>query len=230
MDPSGHIENDPDELFRVKEVTDELEKYGITVNQDWGWKVICGRLRCFDVWSQGSWTLQELEITLQAVKDFAAKISNELNNDLSDAENFRNTVGSAHIYRITWMNPSVGDAFGNTIRLYNSTFYNRNGTSPKETIVHELGHVWEWNIASRSEKLRMLVTLSTELSVGLDDYTQVQKRPTSYAETNSAEHWAETVAVWIYPEIAYRHDRSLSPKHEEYVLAVVHGDYLELVD
>ena len=205
MDPTGHINNDPSELDAANAAIDILTEHGITVEVDWGW--VDG------IWNPGSWTISELAKVVAGVEDLAAKIGAELNNGLSNAENFRNVVGPVTMRRVRkCRDDAAALTLLNTITLYDGAFYYDTGgaTSPewsKECVVHELGHAWDWNAGKMP-------------SMFIAWETGAWQRPTEYAEANFSEHWADTVAVWVYPNAADA-GRSLGPRHKEYITNVV---------
>jgi RHS repeat-associated protein len=120
IDPTGHISDDPHERREAANIIEELSYYGVTIDVDWGWDG--------ETWNEGSWLLGELNLVLQSVKDLAAKISEELDNDLKDWDNFRKVVGPVTIRRErSWAITPDGKrerparTYGNTITLYNGT-------------------------------------------------------------------------------------------------------------
>ena len=217
IDPTGHISDDPHERREAANIIEELSYYGVTIDVDWGWDG--------ENWNEGSWLLGELNLVLQSVKDLAAKISEELDNDLEDWDNFRKVVGPVTVRRErSWaLSPDrtkdrPARTYGNTIILYNGTFdpygpasFDYEGT--KGTIVHELGHAWNNN----------------QDGVPADNigwYTAGEESPTFYGEDNSdSEKWAELVACWVYKS-QVDEGRTLRPRHQQYVSLMVHLSYL----
>jgi hypothetical protein len=61
--------------------------------------------------------------------------------------------------------------------------------STPDTLVHELGHVFHWNL----------------------DHCETETTPVSwYAETNSMESFAEAFTAWVIPGYAEKQDRDLN--------------------
>ncbi len=126
VDPTGHIQNDPNELQRADEILNTLANdYDVKIRKDWGWR---GSLWARK-WNAGAWTLDELETILQEVTDLATA--------MGGAQNFRATLGGVRIHRKDMDNP--GEANAHDVWLSTTTW---NGTDPW-TVVHELGHAWD---------------------------------------------------------------------------------------
>jgi len=96
---------------------------------------------------------------------------------------------------------------GRTIRFYDEFF---GKPRPKVGVVHELAHVWD---------------AGTWASESIESFAGKEKEqpPTLYAETNPEEHWAETVASWVYPDYPARERRELGPLHQQYMALAVSG-------
>jgi len=98
------------------------------------------------------------------------------------------------------------------VTIYDELF---NGPYPEVGIVHELGHAWDWD---------------TWASESLGDFVGDEPRPTNYAWTNAEEHWAETVAGWVYPDYPAQERRTrrvageLGPLHQQYMALAVSGE------
>ena len=85
-----------------------------------------------------------------------------------------------------------GVVFLHDKQLYQSQY--RKELGPEIAVIHESAHAW-------SDKYIPLIP-----GAGLDLLYWLlmanEAAPTTYAQTNAAEHWAESVAMYIYPEYA----------------------------
>jgi hypothetical protein len=187
----------------------ELGDHGVTIEKDWGWDG--------NTWIEGAWLLSELELALQGIRDLASAIGSELNNGLSDWQNFRNVVGPVTMRRVREKNAcGAACTWLNTITLYNGAFDHGHQFS-KEAVVHETAHAWDWNRGKQPSML-MFAAVGTE------------KRPTNRAaRADFSEHWAETVEAWVYPDVAARDKRSLGPRHSDYVRREARGEYAPFI-
>jgi RHS repeat-associated protein len=126
IDPTGYIQNDPNELQRADDILNLLTNdYDVKIRKDWGWRGLPGARE----WNAGAWTIDELETVLQAVTD--------LSTAMGGAQNFRDTLEGVRIHRKDMNNP--GEANANDVWLSTTTW---NDTDPW-SVVHELGHAWD---------------------------------------------------------------------------------------
>ncbi len=136
------------------------------------------------VWQPGLWQLHELEIVLQAVKDFARVAGG--------VEATRRAIGGATIERIR-KGSTAHWGFGQ-ITLADYTF-NQSGLrkifGPTIGIVHELAHYWDWKTGNLWAKTFNLPEMVRDFPKGVG--------PTAYGRMNSTEGWAESVTGYIYP-------------------------------
>jgi hypothetical protein len=214
VDPTGHIANDPDEIDRANGIVTRLSDYGVTIDVDWGWDG--------STWNEGNWTLQELILTFQGIADLAAAISGELNNGVSNEQNFRNIVGPVTIRRVReWNDCGAACTWLNTVTLYNGAFEYGGALTgtllpfeiARRNIVHETAHAWDWNVHKQP-------------SMGLASQILTEERPLKYAEDNFTEHWACTVEAWVYSDAATQEGRTLGPLHSQYVSKMARGEQI----
>jgi hypothetical protein len=193
---AGAAENN----LRSWEIVWALQRYGIRTRQD-------------------PWTLDELELVYQVVQDFAAKLMDGQAGDA--AARFRTTVGPVvlrrvhdkeaidKIYAAIFGRAKSWSIFG-TVTLYDRAL-NDDMLEVKATIVHELAHAWDWHTLGRA-------------SMRLNRNVGQEVKPSAYADRGflSEEHWAETVASWVYPGYSLAAGRELGPRHLAYVESVAH--------
>lgn len=211
-DPSGQIAEEEAELALdiIRVLRDE---YGVFIEVDFGYRPVPhpapGQPKQF--WVEGAWEFAELDLVQKAVADLGA--------ELGSAQRFRRVVGQVNVHRVPWWDldayacrvrrgfyPRALTPF-NTVKLYDGVF-NQEDFGVKVAIVHEIAHAWDWG---------------TWASWSIGCFVGHERKPTEYAETNASEHWAETVASWVYNEYPERQRRSLGPRHREYVRLVATG-------
>jgi len=180
-DPSGHIAET--EIDDANAILEALGNYDVHIAIDWGWFLDGSGDNT--IWQPGLWQLHELEIVLQAVKDFARVAGG--------VEATRRAIGGATIKRIR-KGYTAHWGFGQ-ITLADYTF-NQSGLrkifGPTIGIVHELAHYWDWktgNLWAKTFNLPGQIVRNLPNDVG----------PTAYGRMNSTEGWAESVTGYIYP-------------------------------
>jgi RHS repeat-associated protein len=219
VDPTGHIERGQEKDAGY--IVEDLSHFGLTIEIDWGGSD--------EAWDPGSWELWELVLVLNAVQDLAAEIGSELNNGLSNAENFRNVIGQPlTIRRKRWYDSANAVAVGNEVWLYNGTFFSketvgaesygelyeiqRGKEARKGTIVHEIAHVWD------NHQNEFPVTYIGRRTMG-------EPPPTLYAHLNGDnEDWAELVKCSVYPsqiDLSFIPTGTLGPKQQAYFSMIV---------
>jgi len=126
VDPSGHIQNNPNELLRADNILNTLTNdYDVKIRKDWGWKGLPWARK----WNAGAWTIDELETILQEVTGLATA--------MGGSRSFRDTFGGVRIHRKDMNNP--GEANAHDVWLSTTAW---NNTDPW-TVVHELAHAWD---------------------------------------------------------------------------------------
>jgi hypothetical protein len=218
-DPTGHIERGQEKDAGY--IVEDLSRFGVTIEIDWGGSD--------EAWDPGSWELWELVLVLNAVQDLAAEIGSELNNGLSNVENFRNVIGQPlTIRRKRWYASANAVAVGDEIWLYNGAFLSektfgtesygelyevdRDPEARKGTVVHEIAHVWD------NHQNEFPVTYIGRRTAG-------EPPPTYYADlSGDNEDWAELVKCRVYPSQIDPHyipAGTLGPKQQGYFSMIV---------
>jgi RHS repeat-associated protein len=167
IDPSGFIsETDSDQADFI---ADQLQlDYGITIMKDWGYKPIYSIIPDLNGvvlgcnWSEGNWrNLAELKLTKDAI--------NDLSIALKGNENLKSAIGNVRINRQPYVfgvpafsPPGLLSIIGNIViedyLFDNANSYN--GAFGKFSIVHELGHVWDYKTNNKLSH-NMMVALGT---------------------------------------------------------------------
>jgi len=236
-DPSGNITEK--ESRRAELILDKLDTiYNVHINQDWGYLN-----EFFDypniyidpsttlwncTWLEGNWrSLDELEWTLQAVKDFTKAFGPQ--------KGLFNTAmrwQPVHIYRIPTkytFKHGAWTTIGGNVLLPNDVF-----DSPsrdiwaKGQIVHELAHVMDYRhwsrfsneMASKTKSFRKVCYQNPRgvqfCQLVYDQLGQTEEPPTGYAKNSPHEDWAESFKVYIYPSMG-----NLRPIRRDYIKDVI---------
>jgi len=167
-DPSGHIEQD--EADEAEKIRHMLLQYGIDIFMDWYWLGTAHQSE----WNKGLWTLDQLDMVLEAVEDFAS-----LAGGIDATRKALDGVFLQRVQKGTGHHPGEKRITLSTPVL---SYQSRDGA--KTAIVHELAHYWDWKA-------------NYEYSQGLSKLNEYG--PTQYARTNDVEDWAESVASYTYP-------------------------------
>lgn len=148
-------------------------------------------------WNAGPWTLDQLNMALEAVQDFA--------NSAGGVTAARKALDGVRLQRV---NKGTAHHPGESrITLSTAILENQSRGGAKTAIVHELAHYWDW---------KTKYAHSQGLSA-LNEYG-----PTQYALTSSKEDWAESVASYVYPSYLARLRKS--EPSERVTLAVDVGE------
>jgi RHS repeat-associated protein len=220
VDPSGHIMEGQAEEAQNR--VDQLQEFGITIDVDRGFGA-CGNYihGYYWGWKRGAWELWELDTVLKSVRDLAAKIAgrdNAVDLAAEDVELFHDVVGHVWVRRSRRLAPGEGPnglTLGRQVTLYDGGFIHQWTGERKDernaTVVHEIAHVWDFNAGV--------------ISWAIADDTRGSMRPTTRAEDNLCECWAEMVATWVYPEHSRQHPdrRGLSADQADFVARAVQG-------
>ncbi len=167
------------------------ELYGILVVIDFGWRPVISRSpgEPGQVWDKGAWELTDLDTVLQAVGDFAAKAGG--------ADAARNALEGVTIVR-----GSGSFQLYSMIELSDSSFNQaglRRELGPRIAVVHELSHYWDWKTGGLWSRIKN--SAGNKVS-GLVAFIGQESAPTAYGRTNTQEDWAESVAMYVYPQYA----------------------------
>ena len=222
-DPSGYLKED-DNLERAELILSKLNTiYNIQIKKDWGYLYelsnignlyIDASLGC--EWVEGNWrTLNELDLTLEAVKDMAHKT-------LATSESGRFAAimmwRPIRVTRIpTRTVPFIGGggrAWENYIIFPNAVF-NFTDQWAKGLVVHELAHVWDARQNPKNKLSKEMVSVTNAFKeVCIIDPVNVEycklvydptdggeKAPTDYVKNSNkpSEDWAESVTAFTYP-------------------------------
>ncbi len=180
-DPSGHGECEdadcqdplnPDES-QVAVLTAEINYYGADVDSDF--------------------SRTELGMISQALSDFAAKVGG--------VDAARKAIGGVHfaVNHGEWLDQSgqpYAGSLNGLIRLPHAHFHQaalRTALGPMIGTVHELAHYWDWKETNPISRLLGLGDISS-------DIFSSEKGPTQYGRSSLKEEWAESVAMWVYPQ------------------------------
>ena len=189
-DPTGHIEED--EVDEAMKLIDQLkELYGILIMIDFGWRPLISRSpdEPGQVWDKGAWQLTDLDTVQQAVEDFAAKSGG--------VDAARSALGGVTIGR-----GSGSFQLYSTIELADSSFNQvgfRKDLGPRIAVVHELAHYWDWKTGGFWSKI---TNTAGEKASGMAAFVGQESGPTDYGRKNIQEAWAESVAMYVYPQYA----------------------------
>jgi RHS repeat-associated protein len=217
-DPSGHITQK--ETKRAELILEKLDSiYNVHIKKDWGYLnefidtdnlYIDPLLGC--EWLDGNWrSLRELELTLEAVKDMTRAFGGQ-KGLFNTAMRWR----SVSVYRIPMDTLTIGDhsyvAYGfDYVILFNYPF---DGTDDraKRYIVHEFAHVIDfrqWWPPYRLSNGMAAETKSFKDGV-YDPGGQLEPPPTTYAQSNPKEDWAESLRNFVY-------QLPLGPRRKDYI-------------
>jgi RHS repeat-associated protein len=177
-DPSGHITED-------EKILAELQLYGVSIAVDWG----LSGLSWWRKWNNGNWSLLQLQIVLNSIKDMSAS--------MGGIDRFKDQLNGLRFKRdpkgVTGHNRGV-------IYLADYTF-NQSGLretlGPKIAIVHELAHAWDQKTGG---PLAWLVNGSGVIGKSMANAIGNEDAPTWYGTRNIGEDWAESAASYVYPE------------------------------
>jgi hypothetical protein len=236
-DPSGHITEK--ESRRAEVILERLDVvYDVYIEQDWGYRPIpyfsllppIAQLNyptgCY--WEEGYWrSLDELEWTLQAVKDFTKAFGPQ--------KGLFNTAmrwTPVYIHRIpteTIFESGAWTTVGGNVLLPNNVF---NSTTrdvwAKGTIVHEMAHNMDYRwgsrfsseMASKTKSFRKVCYPNPRgvqsCQLVYDQLGQTEEPPTNYAQNSPHEDWAESFKVYIYPSMG-----NLRPIRRDYIKDVI---------
>ena len=217
IDPSGYIterESERAELILAKLNT----SYNVQIKRDWGYLNEFIDVSSYPVdaslgceWINGNWrTLDELEWTLEAVKDMAHKA-------FGSAGHFRTMMRwkPIRVYRVPTELFLGGGAYSiNNVILPNNAF---NSTTREEwakgQVVHELAHVWDFRqnppfrlskeMAAKTKSFKEICTKGDyiEYCYLIYDPSGNQASPTEYGQTNPREDFAESFKIFLYPDM-----------------------------
>jgi hypothetical protein len=182
-DPTGHITQGEDQDAQL--ILQQLLVYDVNIRIDWGMQ---GKK-----WSNGLWTLAELQTVLDSVQDLA--------NAMGGTDNFKTNLGGVTISQKSMKYGGVGKAHDVTM--------NANGFS-KWAVVHELVHAWDgangWDLSE---------DMKSSLGAGFDHpilhflfpnnrsywYDPGKGPPPAglVANFNAREDFAESVTAFVYP-------------------------------
>ena len=189
-DPTGHVEEgEAEEAKKVIKLLFDL--YGILIDIDFGWQPVLHPApgQPGQIWIKGGWELADLKTVQNAVSDFAAKAGGTL-------------VAHTVLGGVTIRRGSNSFQLRSGIELTDSTFNQagvRKEFGPKIAVVHELAHYWDWKTGSFWSKMMntpgaLVNGITAPVGIGNES------APTLYGQTNEQEDWAETVAMYVYPE------------------------------
>ena len=88
------------------------------------------------------------------------------------------------------------------IELSDSSFNQaglRRELGPRIAVVHELSHYWDWKTGGLWSRIKN--SAGNKVS-GLVAFIGQESAPTAYGRTNTQEDWAESVAMYVYPQYA----------------------------
>ncbi|MFZ1464633.1 MAG: RHS repeat-associated core domain-containing protein, partial [Anaerolineae bacterium] len=189
-DPTGHVEEGEAEDAR-KVIKLLLDLYGILIDIDFGWQPVLHPApgQPGHIWVKGGWELADLETVQNAVGDFAAKAGGaSAAHTVLGGVTIRRGSGSFQLY--------------SGIELTDSTFNQaglRKKFGPRIAVVHELAHYWDWKTGGIWSKV---MNTSGALVDGMTAFVGMgnESAPTLYGQKNAQEEWAESVAMYVYPE------------------------------
>ena len=223
-DPSGHISEKPSERKRAELIVEKLSTiYNVHIKKDWGYMnefihypnmyIDPSNTLVNCQWVEGNWrSVQELEWTLEAVKDMA--------KTLGTSRLFWTAMRwqPVRLYRHPAQYIFGSGAYSlNNVILPNNVFDSTlRDVWAKGQIVHEFAHVWDTrqykifqlstDMASRTKSYKE-VCVTEPLGRGgggychfvYDQAGEIESPPTGYATTGIREDWAESFAVYVYP-------------------------------
>jgi len=237
-DPSGYITEK--ETKRAELILENLDRiYDVQIKKDWGKRpiplfsslppsVTSYPDGCY--WEEGNWrSLDELEWTLQAVKDFT-KAFGPQKGLFSTAMRWQ----PVRIDRIPTKYIFDSGAFTTILTnviLPNDVFDSRDEKWAKGQIVHELAHVMDyrqtWPPSRLSNGMAMLTKSFKEVcqigrggvqicNLVYDPMGENESPPSLYAQNNPQEDWAESFKFFIYPSFG-----DLEQIREDYIKDVI---------
>ena len=237
-DPSGYITEK--ESKRAELILAKLDQwYDVQIKKDWGKRpiplfsslppsVTSYPDGCY--WEEGNWrSLDELEWTLQAVKDFT-KAFGPQKGLFSTAMRWQ----PVRIDRIPTKYIFDSGAFTTILTnviLPNDVFDSRDEKWAKGQIVHELAHVMDyrqiWPPSRLSNGMAMLTKSFKEVcqigrggvqvcNLVYDPMGENESPPSLYAQNNPQEDWAESFKFFIYPSFG-----DLEQIREDYIKDVI---------
>lgn len=202
-DPSGLIAQGDEDKAATAILNDLKSRFGVVIVKDWGVVSVpdiwhhtyhCG-------WQTGSWrNVHELELTQNAIQDMVQKIGgiNKFKSAL---------MWQVRIRRNSEDNPA-GRAFIDIV-LYDGGF-NYGDQFAMNVVVHEMAHVWDARRLYSISTNMMKITNSYKIvcvnnakvkhycSYTYDSANAFETAPTTYAQTNAAEDWAESIMTYVY--------------------------------
>jgi RHS repeat-associated protein len=192
VDPTGYLAQS--QVQDAQLIVSQLSvQYGVIIVKDWQ----DGGLSCN--WKAGEWTLDELTI----VRDAIVNLATALNGEYS----FRSRIGEITIEQKNISAPAwTLRPEGKTINVWTT------GSFTKWTIVHELGHAWDFKKGGVLSKALVIYTGGKTQKVSNCDpdnalpgcnaanyYYKGMPPKGSDDNFNSEEDFAESVTAFVYP-------------------------------
>jgi hypothetical protein len=202
------------EAIAADDTLRQLDIYGVTVNQDWGYRRYL--LSALSIWprytpepdADGStwhdgvvWSIPELESVDSAVRHIAS--------DLGGMDKFKKAMGKTRIVKTTMTGKFLIFLFSGgrcispgLITLYND-ISNLASEVQQSIVIHEFGHIWDWTTLGR-----LSCGLSRCVKAHAKSTGQSPERPPGvtdpdgkrYAEKWPFEDWAVSFHAYIQPE------------------------------
>ncbi len=235
-DPSGFISQaDSNEANRIRAA---LLGFGVEIQKDWGFgyellrdnpwfaSAIPAQLLCD--WFDGYWrSIHELDLVTEAIIRTTAA--------LKGVGQFKSAMGHVQIARWgsfpdspAFSPPDPASIIGDVVLP--DYHFNQNNEYAVYSLIHEFGHVWDWNVSRRlSRGLQDEIGTITcqqpwiipmcwfDIDAGKED--PPGNPDDLYAGKSIFEDWAESFATYIYPKYYEQKGfRLLGPLRKQYVV------------